>query len=154
MRRPGRGARHGNGDGGGWPQFWAGVAVFITGCAFNTAASVICDHNPNKGELLPDVLFDRLPEWHVPHLNDAVQVVLLAATVARFALHPDGRDIFRRYLLLQGVLWVIRPAFFSTTRLPNPYGPCREDPHIAEARRALNSGGFQRRNGRPMLCPI
>mmetsp|Transcript_3359 Transcript_3359/g.4237 ORF Transcript_3359/g.4237 Transcript_3359/m.4237 type:complete len:173 (-) Transcript_3359:1184-1702(-) len=83
--------------------------------------------NLKQANPLPDLGFDLLPRIHRSSLTDFLVASLLCVTILRFLLVKSSILrilIFRRWLTLLGVLFLVGSIVTSLTLLPSPDQDC------------------------------
>jgi hypothetical protein len=79
---------------------------------------------PKDGSILPDLLFDILPEHKLYPLPDILLYVLLTSVIGRIIFHSDGVAIARRFAAISGCVYMFRSVVLLATSFPNPQVQC------------------------------
>mmetsp|Transcript_9530 Transcript_9530/g.19396 ORF Transcript_9530/g.19396 Transcript_9530/m.19396 type:complete len:420 (-) Transcript_9530:69-1328(-) len=120
----------------------AGAFLFmqIATCLMNFTTSVAWYRNPRELGLLPyighDILgevpevihtsiFGKEIEFHAESMSDNLILTLLVLTIVQFSRDPDRGDIFRRFIMVYGLLEMMRTVTVLLTSLPDASAACR-----------------------------
>jgi len=101
--------------------FWMVTFGWMVVCA-NLAAF----RSPKNKAVLPDLLFDILPEHKLHPLPDILLYVLLTSVVGRIMFHSDGVAIARRFAAISGCIYFFRSFTLIATSFPNPRSLCQD----------------------------
>jgi len=103
------------------------LAVFFWIISFGwmvTSGKLVAMFRSADATVLPDILFDILPERKLYPLPDILLYVLLTSVIGRIIFHSDGVAIARRFAAISGCVYFFRSLITLATSLPNPQVQC------------------------------
>lgn len=102
------------------------LSFFIVTLYINSLVQVFADRNsPYWLPALPDIGHNLLPYWTYFAINDYYLMTVFILVIVRFIFQRDIRVIvFRRWLFLQAVMFILRSVSIYVTSLSVPLPGC------------------------------
>jgi hypothetical protein len=102
--------------------FYLGILSLISGILLNNASQIYLHNYLSQGKTLPmlsDLILDNLPVIDVSLIYDSVSLIPIILTAVYF-FHKRDYNRFPLFLLLVGILYIVRGVFIVLTPFGNP----------------------------------
>ena len=134
----------------------AGTSLLVF-CAFlNCLSQVLIERHFMEHVVAPrllDIAFVYLPHYWKVKICDWFSLAVMASTLIPLAIfHPKRSQIFRRFLVFQSGIFLLRALFIIVTILPQPSPECKPDPIAGSPHESLIIEIFRIMVGKRITC--